>query len=139
MRRTILLAGVLLSVVALGSDSQKEYDDKTTVDPLEGTWRLIGSEFEGKKMDIPVEFAMWTFRRGTYTIDDGDGNPVQRGTYRIDATQKPAHLDMGTAKFIYQIDGDTLRHATLAGAYDTPRPQGFYDKAIVVRTYKRVK
>ncbi len=38
MRRTILLlAGVLLSAVALGSDSPKEYDDRTEVAGIEGT------------------------------------------------------------------------------------------------------
>jgi hypothetical protein len=37
MRRTILLlVGVLLSVVTLGSDSPKEYDDKTVCIPLRG-------------------------------------------------------------------------------------------------------
>ena len=41
MRRTILLlAGVLLSPVALGSDSPKEYDDKMVTVGTERAWRL---------------------------------------------------------------------------------------------------
>ena len=39
MRRTILLlAGVLLSVAALGSDSPKEYGSDIEMEGVEGTW-----------------------------------------------------------------------------------------------------
>jgi uncharacterized protein (TIGR03067 family) len=107
MRRTILLlTGLLLSIVALGADSPKEYDDRTTVDPLEGTWRLVGHDN-----------ILTTYHSGTWTIDNGEGEPW-RGTYRIDTTSKQPHLHRfyangpykgNTIKVIYQIDGDTLR------------------------------
>ncbi len=83
MRRTLwLLAGVLLGVAALGSDSPKEYDDRTTVDPLEGTWRLIEWECNGNKSKPGRKFTN-TYHSGTFTWDSGDGDPW-RGTHRID-------------------------------------------------------
>jgi hypothetical protein len=55
MRRTIvLLAGVLLSVVALGSDSPKEYDDRTEVVDIEGTWSPDGRPIINPVLDIRV-------------------------------------------------------------------------------------
>ncbi len=135
MRRTILLlVGVLLCVVALGSDSPKEYDDKTAVIGIDGTWQLDGNQ----------ENLMICHSR-VWTIDNGNGDPWG-GTCRTDPTRKPAHLDWlfasgtykgKTFKFIYQIDGDTLRMATMRN--DWERPQTFSDRDIVVWTYKRVK
>ena len=49
MRRTLLLlVGVLLSGMALGSDSPKEYDDATQIDGLEGTWQAVSVENLGE-------------------------------------------------------------------------------------------
>jgi hypothetical protein len=54
MRRTvILLMGVLLSVMALGSDSPKEYDDKTEVKTLEGSWQQVAVEMDGRIHAVP--------------------------------------------------------------------------------------
>ena len=44
---------------------------------------------------------------------------------------------MNTVKYIYQIDGDTLRIARTMN--DEQRPQGFNDKGVFISTYKRVK
>jgi uncharacterized protein (TIGR03067 family) len=144
MRRTILLlAGVLLSVVALGSDSPKEYDDKTDVVGIEGTWRLIDGEFNGEKIKPSTQLLM-TICKGNYTIAELGGS-TERGNYRIDTTRKPPHLDRspsinsGAEKFIYQIDGSTLKTAGIATADEVRRPQGFNDKGVVVLIYKRVK
>jgi uncharacterized protein (TIGR03067 family) len=145
MRRTILLlAGVLLSVMALGSDSAKEYDDKTDYVGIEGTWRRTEIEFSGRKWN-PDSISLVTFRGQTYTcsLSDGDG---ERGNFRIDPTRKPAHLDYipdwskgQSCKSIYQIEGDTLRVAVISAHSYTKRPQGFNDEQVIVLTYKRVK
>jgi uncharacterized protein (TIGR03067 family) len=147
MRRTILLAGVLLSVVALGSDSPKGYDDKTEVAGIEGTWRLTELEFHGRKIDLPVQ-RVTTLRGETYTVNVSKGE-ILRGSFHIDPAHKPPHLDWmptsgtfkgHTVKCIYQIDGDTLRIASNPGVDDKKQyPQGFNDNGAVVETYKRVK
>jgi hypothetical protein len=77
----LLVVAVLLVLPLFGSDSPKEYDDKTENVGIEGKWRLI----DGKNVV--------TFRSGTYTVDDGDGNPW-RGTYRTDKSHYPHHLDL---------------------------------------------
>jgi uncharacterized protein (TIGR03067 family) len=147
MRRTILAcAGVLLCVVALGSDSPKEYDDRTEIAGIEGTWRETEAEVNGENTKSNPH-RLTTYRRGTCTIDDGDGNP-DRGTYSIDLTQKPPHLDWMpsagvfkgiTYKFICQIDGDTLKICSCTFGTSKRRPQSFNDPWVAIWTYKRVK
>jgi len=150
MRRTVLLlAGVLLCVVALGSDSPKEYDDATMqVDELQGTWRLVGCEFDGRKAAAPYPEVL-TFCNGTYTHKYYE-HDTHSGSYRIDPTHKPQHLDRiassgslkgRTCRDIFQIDGDTLRIANMSDQLlnDKRRPQGFNDDNVFVLVYKRVR
>jgi uncharacterized protein (TIGR03067 family) len=88
-----------------------------------------------------------TLRNGTFTVNYTNDEDTIRGSSRIDPTCQPPHLDWSpsngnaqgqTLKFIYQIEGDTLRTAIMNGDL-TGRPQGFSDKRIAVHTYKRVK
>jgi uncharacterized protein (TIGR03067 family) len=145
MRRLSPLFAFLFVVPLLGSDSPKEYDDKAEIVGIEGTWRFSELEHNGEKVDLVTRWVT-TYRGGTYTTNYGHGDTV-RGCYRIDPTRNPPHLDRlpssgpckgETNKFIYQIDGDTLR---VAGFYliELPRPQGFNDDDISIWTYKRVK
>jgi uncharacterized protein (TIGR03067 family) len=145
MRRTILAcAGVLLSVVALASDSPKEYDGATEVVGIEGTWRETGFEANGQKIKLNFEVVK-TYRSGTFTIVSPSPSA---GSYRIDQSRNPPQLEWlpssgahkgKTIKWIYQIDGDTLKIACLANEYEKRPPQGFDDKDLYVYTYKRVK
>jgi uncharacterized protein (TIGR03067 family) len=147
MRRLFLLFAVLFVVPLSGSDSPKEYDDRTETIGIEGTWRLTEVEYGGQKRKTDLPKAMLTYRSGTYTANYTGGDTF-RGSYRIAPTRKPSHLDQlpsngsdqgQTIKFIYQIDGDTLRIARIMSAFTTSRPQGFDDDHIFVVTYKRVK
>lgn len=144
MRRTILLAGVLLSVVALGSDSPKEYDDRAEVADIEGAWQWTEVSLNGRKENPPLEQVM-ICRSGTYTFKYSYGSA--EGCYRIDLTRKPPHFDWilpdgptkgKTIKCIYQIERDTLRIAAIA-QFDGDRPKGFDDKGVIVWTYRRLK
>jgi len=145
MRRTVwLLAGVLLCVLMLGSDSPKEYDD-TTIVSIDGTWQLIEGEYRGQKTK-PRHQEVMTLHDGTYTYQSD--NSIYRGTYRIDPVRKPPHLDWvrsngdrpgKTLLFIYQIDGDTLRTGLMTSVNDRQRPQGFNGPDVFVQTYKRLK
>ena len=146
MRRTVLLlAGMLLSLVVLGSGSPKEYDGRIKV--IEGTWRLIQTEYEGKKESPPSYEDVITCYSGILA----DSKSSSRCKYRIDPgpTGKPPHLDLlplsGTGeaeKCIYQVDGDTLRTASFLivfGGEETHRPREFNGDNVLVNTYKRVK
>jgi uncharacterized protein (TIGR03067 family) len=148
MRRTIwLLAGVLLCVAALGSDSPKEYDDKTEVrDELEGTWERTDFTYFGRKLELPYQ-EVATFRHGILTRKFSPGETVP-GSYRINPTRSPAHLDWTpstveckgqTLKWIYKVKADTLKIANVATPNDEQRPKGFGDDNLSVSTYKRLK
>ena len=147
MRRRVvwLLAGVLLAAPSLGSDAPQEYDGATFMtDGLQGSWLLIGKEFNGKAVDF-VE-SVQTFRNGKYTTKDKDGTTT--GTYTIDASQTPAHLDEVPSegpdkgwrkKTVYQLDGNTLKKA--ASLWPDKRPKNLDDKTsfLIIYTYKHVK
>jgi uncharacterized protein (TIGR03067 family) len=71
---------------------------------------------------------------------------IKRGTYKIYGGQTPATLDRvqtnglghrGIQKYIYQIEGDTLRTACKDDLQD--RPMSFNEGGVWVATYKRVK
>jgi uncharacterized protein (TIGR03067 family) len=146
MRRTVLLlAGVLSTLVVLGSDSPREYDDKTGVVGIEGTWRLTEIEVNGRRKAKPNIVCITTFRGDTCTSRWSDGSTF-RERYCIDSAQKPSHLDLiasegasTTRKCIYQIDGDTLRVESRYDWNRTGRPQRFNEASDFVLTYKRIK
>ena len=145
MRRTVcLLAGVLLCVLALGSDAPKEYDGAAEADDIQGTWELTGFEC-GPVREAPDYKGVVTFRGGTYTASYSDGETI-RGSYRLDHARKPSHLDKRwtsgpyqgrTLECIYRVEGDTLRIAAPDHLEDVRRPQGF--DHVIVAVYKRVK
>ena len=146
MRRLSLLLIVLVVIPLFGSDSPKEYDDKTEAAGIEGTWRLTEYELDGAKHE-PNFRCVLTLRNGTFTVNYSNDEDTIRGSYRLDTTRKLPHLDWlpsnGSSKgqmlkFIYQIDRDTLRTAIM-NADGTRPPQGFSDKGVVVHNYKHVK
>ena len=140
MRRTLLLlASVLLAVVMMASDSPKEYDGRTEVSGLKGTWRLIKSEFDGREVETLHVTA--TFCGRLFRFNYSDGGNIQ-GSYRIDLMCKPPQLDLvpsngfrkgQTLGRIYQIDGNTLRIAVWDG---NGRLQGGPGEGVSVDTYK---
>ena len=143
MRRLSLLFAVLFVVPLLGSDSPKEYDDRTENVGIEGTWRMTEQELKGQKItDVKC---VDTFRNGIYTFQWDNKRPT-RWNYRIDTACKPHHLETplpnelnkGVLMFIYQIDGDKLRMAMFIPP-EMRYPRDFHDAGIVIYTYKRVK
>jgi uncharacterized protein (TIGR03067 family) len=145
MGRTVFVLSIaLLCGVAMGSDSPKEYDGRTEVAGIEGTWRLTEAAVGGRSGFTIVTQVIF-FRSGLVKIN-GRGD-TERGNYRIDRTPNPLHLDWmpsngdfkgQTLKFIYQIDGDTLRMARMDSDLSL-HPQGFNGEDVLVETYKRVR
>ncbi len=136
------LLGVALIGLLVAADEKKD-DVK---DKLKGTWDIVSMEIEGKK--APEEFVKGqtlTFE-GDKLIHEEKGKK-EPATFKIDAAQKPAHLDMSptegpekgkTVKMIFEITGDTLKIAGGKGP-ESPRPKGFDDKGIMIITLKRAK
>ncbi len=154
MRRTILLlAGVLLSAVALGSDSPKEYDGRTQVNPLQGKWRPLKLEVTdktgGKIICTAPEWADVVFKDERYIWGWGDGYSrltSSRGICTLDASKSPGHLDLTdttgpvagvTRRCIYRINGETLEIASTTGQ-PANRPESFAGP-VTTYTLKRVK
>jgi uncharacterized protein (TIGR03067 family) len=117
---------------------------------LEGTWNLTGVDAGGKKMpaDLLAKFMiMGEFKDGKYTFTVM-GKTDEAGTYKIDATKKPATIDLtiteGKSKGktqlgLFKIEGDTLTLAmTQPGS--TTRPKGFEPgQDVEIQTMKRKK
>jgi uncharacterized protein (TIGR03067 family) len=146
MRRATLLLPSLLVLSLLGSDSPREYDDATQVACLEGAWRLTNLENDGQKVK-PLLQQTITVRGTDFTISYNDGG-VFPGTFRIDPTWNPPQLDHTPAsgalanrslKWLYQIDGDTLKIAGNPDGLFERRPHGLKEKGLIVWTYKRVR
>ena len=146
MRRTIfLLVGVLVTTVALGSDSPKEYDDTTETDGFQGTWRLVSLYLAGSEVRPPNVFVTY---RGERWSSSSDGQIIAEGSYRTHKGM-PATLHVrltaGPSKgqsqvCIYRIDGDTLIEAY--SQHGAGLPKGFHDDDglhNIYATYKRVK
>jgi uncharacterized protein (TIGR03067 family) len=146
MRRAVLvLTGALLRLAALASDSPKEYDDATVqADEIRGEWRLVAVEFCGQKSDFVG--VVESYRGGRWTAKSED-NETYQGNYRVNAGRRPAHLDLvqtkgplagKTRRFIYQVNGDTLKTSEMMNGNE--RPKEFDDKLdAIVCTYQRVK
>jgi uncharacterized protein (TIGR03067 family) len=134
MRR---LFAVLMLVPLLGSDSPKEYDSATAVDGVEGTWRVVAAEIDGSRVPMKVTTEL-TLRAGRWRISDL--KTANTGNYTVEPGSKPAHLDIVTSgetnKYIYRIDGDTLRLARYEQG--VPHPKSFNDTGIVIIICKRV-
>ena len=122
-------------------------DPKADLDRLEGTWVLVSAEEGGPEVPreaIEAGGSRITFKGSDY-IDSSrasGGEVIQRGSFRLDASQEPKELDLvperGTAfRMIYSVEGDTLKIATsLDGKV---RPKDFKSTNAAVCIYKRAK
>jgi len=148
MRRFVcLLAGVLVVVPSLGSDSPREYDGATEMDGIEGTWRFVSAERIGGDV-IWAGPPILTFRGGRY-VGLRDGRTVERGAYGVDNRQTPRHFDRFpesgpnrglTLRYIYRVDGDTLKIAeTSSPGLNVERPTGFTQNDVTILTWQRVR
>jgi uncharacterized protein (TIGR03067 family) len=148
MRRTVLLlAGVLLAAVALGSDSPKEYGDATKYVGIDGTWQLYEIKFNGERYKRPYQ-EVTTLRGGTFTGFYSDKYVMLSGSYSLTPDHQPPQLTFTPSNgpfqgqalnFIYQIDSETLKIAYVFGQQNKERPQSFDEGGVDVKTYKRVK
>jgi uncharacterized protein (TIGR03067 family) len=143
MRRTIwLLAGVLLCLVALGSDSPKEYDDKVEANNFQGEWHEVSADRNG--VDVPRGKWSLVFRNGKY--EGVTDHETDSGTYLLSGRSAILRLHLVSAsgrntcssgKFLTRVEGDTLKLAYYMGAGEWPT--SFEEKKVVVSAFRRVK
>ena len=139
------LLTVLLVAIGFGSDSPIQRNDSTVVlvDELEGTWKPVSTS------NFPVGFTFWSeplhFEAGRW--NQRICGEMYSGTYRIEATHKPAYLDQSrldaagkevTRMYIYKREGDILRIAWLPDQSGRPRDFDWRGFASYI-VYKRVK
>jgi uncharacterized protein (TIGR03067 family) len=110
-------------------------DEKKAAPKIEGSWTQTGGILQGEK--LPAEIfdevkTVLTFKDGKYSQVD-NGNQSEAGTYKVDATKKPATIDFvveeGEEKgklqlAIFKIDGETITLA-LAKHGSNDRPKNF--------------
>jgi len=151
--RTVFGIGFAAAVFALAAGCGKK--DGTGGDGggtgLEGTWLLVGIESEGVKFDDVIAKGKEEDRTMKITGDkmtmtkDGKEDP---GTYTVDKSKTPAHIDMTTKKGekdqkivgIYKIEGDTLTICGVESDKAEDRPKDFKsekDSKVMIMTLKK--
>ncbi len=100
---------------AVGAPTTKDKDKPAA--KIDGSWVI--DMVEGKDAnDLPKGVLTMTFAEGKVTIKmDGKADPGEKADFTVDASKKPAHIDIKPAgappelviRGIYEIDGDTLK------------------------------
>jgi hypothetical protein len=139
MRRTILAcAGVLLSVVALGSDSPRGYPDgMTQPEWSEGAWRMVGERRGGVYRPF-TNGPVLTLQEGRYSYSNLAPGPSAAGVYRLNGDRLEMTQTNGTVpptvrKYLWRREGDTIR--VVPSDFRGAR----FDDAKDLSVYKRVK
>jgi uncharacterized protein (TIGR03067 family) len=142
MWRPLVLTAALAAVAA---DAPKDEANKKDLARVQGVWKVASATHGGK--DAPPE----TVERMQLTFDGNkvtasDGNKEEPATFELDATKKPAMIDIVDKKnerviqAIYEIDGDTLK--VCFGRPGEGRPKEFSSKpdtTTVLMVLKRAK
>jgi len=134
----------LCAVVAPAGDGKGKGGPK-----VEGSWATTSLMLDGKKLPGDVlEKIMpaFTFKEGKYA-SLVMGKQDEAGSYKIDASAKPAHIDLmieegkdkgKTQLGLVAVDGDVLKMA-LAQPGEKDRPKNFDGATGIVATFKRSK
>jgi uncharacterized protein (TIGR03067 family) len=111
--RSKLAALVLLGVALAWGEVAVGGDAKADLKKFEGTWAVEFLRRTGK--DAPAEVIgqlTFTFAGGKVTSRSGD-KQTQEGTYKIDPSKKPRHIDLTLngkmSAGIYAFEGDRLK------------------------------
>lgn len=141
-----LAAGLLLA-----ADAPKDDASKKDMDQLQGSWRLISRERDGKADAADAVKDIIMINKGDRFTFKGaaSGAGATEGTFTVDATKKPKAMDRTPADgprkgklvpSIYALDGDTLKICAALGGGE--RPKEFTSKAgsgHVLSVFKREK
>ena len=100
--------------------------------PLQGRWLVTGGEHNGEPMDS-LNGGVMTVDGAAFEIRTVSGN-LLRGTLRLDASERPPHMDLlhadGTRwEAIYEVDREALRLNYVDAEGTDPRPTSFVTSA----------
>ena len=142
--RTRLLLAVAVGLL-MAADKPEEKEAKK----LLGTWKLVAIESGGKREKVNEAVTM-TLTKDKATIKVG--GRTEEARYAVDASKTPKHFDVihtgesnpehkGTAKDIYELDGDKL---TICGNAigSEPRPKVLKTEekdGLTLEVFERVK
>jgi uncharacterized protein (TIGR03067 family) len=124
----------LVGILTLIAPAPAEDSARAEHEKLNGNWRLISVEVEGKKMPSQQanEFSL-TFKSGKFT--SFRAGEKKTGSYTVDPTKKPKTMDIvpdegadkgKTWSLIYTLDGNTLR--IIGAEIGKDRPANFDTK-----------
>jgi uncharacterized protein (TIGR03067 family) len=117
----VLTVGLLFGVASAGDDAKKE------LKKFEGTWSVVSAEHDGKKApEEKLSAVRFVFSGENITFKEGEKS--KEGTFKIDPSKKPAHIDVtveGKTKMgIYSFAKDELKLCV----GDADRPTEFATK-----------
>jgi uncharacterized protein (TIGR03067 family) len=146
-----LIACVNLSPAA---DDEKEAAVKKEMKMLEGTWKVVSVESNGRKAadDEIKDFHYVYGADGKWKLMNGD-QTLSEGTYKLDPSKSPKTIDYAIEKApverdkgksslgIYELDGDRLRVCRAWPGKDKRSAEfaAGADSECILAEYKRVK
>ncbi len=128
MKSMLIFVGFHFSLVSCAQGG----DPKPTTDgtmALLGAWKVVNFESNGRSKDEPIG-AVVTFDGKTMAVKLKNDN-AEKGSYRLDTTKTPKHLDLTVLKGdetlvhlnIYKVEGKTL--TIVFNERRQPRPTKF--------------
>ena len=118
MRRTCLATVAIVVLAASGSLRGGGKEGDKELKKIQGTWKFISQEMEGKerpKEELTKLTITFTGDKWSVRVED---KVVQAGTHQLDGTKKPGHVDAvvtegedkgSTMLGIYELKGDKMK------------------------------
>ena len=141
MTRFALLGGLMLALCAAATADDKK-DVPKELAPFQGEWKVSSASKDGnaapKLPDLIFKFD------GEKVHVTQSKNEPDAGSYSVDATKKPAEIDMTNQKGekvhgIYKFDGTDKLTLCFNRGKDATRPKSFDDAGSVILVLAKVK
>jgi len=118
MKTLIFGLNILMAIGLIAAEPSKQDLIKKDVDGIQGTWKLVALEYNGKQAPAEIVATLkLVFRDDTLTFTPGEPS-FTNYKYKLDPTTKPASFAMThadgtnkgeTEKGIYLLEGDHLK------------------------------
>ena len=132
----ILTLALGLGLVVRASAAEIKVSGKDHADKLLGTWVIVSGEEDGKPSPPEkIKGSQMTVDKKSIKLTDKDDKQLWILDYKLDASKKPAEIDMTVAEGpgagkssqgIYELDGDALK--LCYGLPGADRPKDFKTK-----------
>jgi len=135
--------GMVVALVVLAGTNVLGGDAKKAKAALQGTWEVTEFEIAGMKKPFPAGALSFVFDGDKVTMKGGPKGNTE-GTYTIDPSKKPAHIDLTMKKddkaeamrTIYEMTGTTMKLAFPMGK-KAERPAGFDSPGVFIMHLKK--